>query len=105
MGRALEEVRGKWGRRKARRGRRALRKNPANAGLEIVSREALYWGRDGDVTPRPSHQTGLADFPHPAFQSEFARMRVSHHGAGLSVKRWVIDFRLINPRSANQAFG
>lgn len=27
------------------------------------------WGRSGDATPRPSHQTGHADFPHPAFQS------------------------------------
>ena len=25
-------------------------------------------GRDGDATPRPSLQTGRADFPHPAFQ-------------------------------------
>jgi hypothetical protein len=25
-------------------------------------------GRDEDTTPRPSHRTGLADFPHPALQ-------------------------------------
>ena len=36
--------------------------------------EAIQWlkqcdrGRDGDATPRPSLQTGRADFPHPAFQ-------------------------------------
>ena len=27
------------------------------------------WGRSEDATPRPSLQTGRADFPHPAFQS------------------------------------
>ena len=27
------------------------------------------WGRDGDITPRPSLRTGRAVFPHPALQS------------------------------------
>ena len=63
-----------------------------------------YRGRDEDTTPRPSLRTGLADFPHPALQLEISRIKVSLHVAGLSAKRWVMSFRLINPRSANQAF-
>ena len=31
-------------------------------------------GRSGDATPRPSHQTGQAVFPHPAFQSAFCSL-------------------------------
>lgn len=81
---------------------RALLRLPMNQVGSLTAVED--WGRDGDG-PRPSHQTGLADFPHPAFQSEIARMSSPAHVAGLSAVRWVIDFRLINLPSANQAFG
>ena len=42
--------------------------------MRLDKRQIKDRGRSGDATPRPSHQTGQADFPHPAFQSAFCSL-------------------------------